>query len=110
MPDCIHASEGKNPFDFFRIFRKINTAQALSQQYDVVVTNPPYRGMTDCNKTLRKSLITSTTFENMLIFGSNAFDSGDVGTVVQTAYLLLYAFEFDFPRACQRMFAKSASG
>ena len=63
LPYCIHASEGKNPFDVFRIFRKINTAQALSQQYDVVVTNPPYRGMTDCNKTLRKSLITSTTFE-----------------------------------------------
>jgi hypothetical protein len=24
LPYCIHASEGKNPFDVFRIFRKIN--------------------------------------------------------------------------------------
>lgn len=113
----------------------VQVAEALAQKYDTVVTNPPYRGMTDCAvklnefavlnypksksdlysifiercreftsnsgffamitmqswmylasyKNLRKMLIDQITFENMLVMGSNAFDSGDVGTVVQTA-------------------------
>ena len=113
----------------------VQVAEALAQKYDVVVTNPPYRGTTDCAvklsefvvlnypksksdlysifiercreftnragfyamitmqswmylasyKSLRKMLIDQVTFENMLVMGSNAFDSGDVGTVVQTA-------------------------
>ena len=40
-------------------------------------------------KQLRKKLIASVGIEEMLVLGSNAFDSGDVGTVVQTVSFVL---------------------
>ena len=122
-----------------KLQKLIDIGEALAQKYEVVVTNPPYRGLTDCNsklnnfvigrysdaktdlysafilkclkltngcgftsmitmsswmylssfKQLRKSLISSISVENMLVLGSNAFDSGDVGTVVQTTSFVI---------------------
>lgn len=143
---AIDAFEGTIGFDRNQLEHFMVLYKILSQRYDVVCTNPPYRGVTDCNNTLvqfiyskypdskadlyssfiekclsitdsagfvsmitmqswlylssfkqlRKKIISSVCIENMLILGSNAFDSGDVGTVVQTVSFVLRNIKTDY--------------
>ncbi|MCD8011882.1 MAG: BREX-1 system adenine-specific DNA-methyltransferase PglX [Lachnospiraceae bacterium] len=117
----------------------VRVAEILAMKYHIVNTNPPYRGMTDCNinlntfvennyrisksdmysvfiekcldlglqnsyigmitmqswmylssyKSLRKKLLINESFVNMIVLGSNAFDAGDVGTVVQATTFII---------------------
>lgn len=78
----------------------LEVAQALSQQYDVVVTNPPYMGSSGMDKKLSsyvKKHFPNSKADMFAVFievcGSLAKDNGLYGMITQQSWMFLSSFK-----------------